>query len=278
MNPKKLIAKKIAFYDSGIGGLTVLREFIATNPNVAEIIYIADTAYMPYGLKSAELIAERMEKVATFLQKQGCEAIVLACHTASAVWLEKRPDMILPIVDAINPTAEHILLHYPNNNVIVFATQLTIATRVYQKFLSSIHNGIFIASKALAQQIEMGKKATLSELIRVIGNSQRKTVVALACTHFLFAEQEIQKEIAKHYTSTIANHNENQTLNPIEIFDPAKAIAIQAKEQLIAEKSESKQNLLISVYSTGNISDNFITKVYATLDSQQISFYSPLPL
>lgn len=93
----------IGIFDSGLGGLTVLREIERALP-AEDLIYVGDTARVPYGIKSAETVTRYSREICDFLAKQGVKAIVVACNTSSALALEAlRPNYSMPLLGVLEP-------------------------------------------------------------------------------------------------------------------------------------------------------------------------------
>lgn len=127
----------IGIFDSGIGGLTVVRELLRLAPE-ASFVYLGDTARTPYGNKSPDVIRQYAVEDATFLISQGATSIVIACNTASANALVEVREAFprVPIYDVITPAVEDALALKPNNAAVV-ATRATITSGVYQHLLEA---------------------------------------------------------------------------------------------------------------------------------------------
>src|SRR6201997_4057886 len=101
----KLDARRpsIGVFDSGFGGLTVLKELVAQYPN-ADYLYFGDTARLPYGSKSAETVAKYAVEAARFLEQQGAQMLVVACNTATALALGKITESVsIPVIGVVEP-------------------------------------------------------------------------------------------------------------------------------------------------------------------------------
>ena len=139
----------IGIFDSGVGGLTVVKEIKKLLPD-ASIIYFGDTARLPYGNKSQETIQRYSEEIADFLKSKGCKIIVIACNSASALaadYLRKKyPD--LKIYDVVSSGADAAAEITKNKKVGVIGTTATINSSVYKKKIAQINPEINIFAKA----------------------------------------------------------------------------------------------------------------------------------
>lgn len=132
----------IGVFDSGIGGLTVVRELMEALPN-EKIIYFGDTARVPYGNKSPETVLLYTKQIVEFLLSKGVKALLIACNTASAVALEQIRDKIpVPIIGVIKPGARAAAEVTKNGKIGVIATRATVASGLYEDFLLSINPGL----------------------------------------------------------------------------------------------------------------------------------------
>lgn len=126
----------IGIFDSGVGGLTVMKALIEFLPN-ENLIYFGDTARVPYGSKSPDTIRRYSIENSLFLINHGIKALVIACNTASAVSLDHLPQLLrVPVVDVISTNIEYIRSLSPKSKKLgILATRTTIESKVYEKFL-----------------------------------------------------------------------------------------------------------------------------------------------
>ena len=134
----------IGVFDSGLGGLTILKEFIRELPNY-DYVYLGDNARTPYGNKSQETIYEFTKQAVDFLFGKGCELIIIACNTASAQALKKIQQEYLParypdkkVLGVIRPLVEKVVSVSNVNRVGVIGTKATVKSGVYQKELQQL--------------------------------------------------------------------------------------------------------------------------------------------
>lgn len=138
--------KTIGVFDSGFGGLTVLRELVAHVPG-ARYLYFGDTARLPYGSKSASTVAKYAAEAAQFLQQRGMEMLVVACNTATALALpEIRAAVRVPVEGVIEPGAERAAAATRRKKAVVIATEATINSHAYARALAA--RGVHACEKA----------------------------------------------------------------------------------------------------------------------------------
>jgi glutamate racemase len=128
----------IGVFDSGFGGLTVLRELRKVLP-AANYLYFGDTAHLPYGAKSVRTVAKYAIASAHFLEQHGIEMLVVACNTATALALEDiRAAVNVPVVGVVEPGSERAAQISKRKNVAVVATEATVASHAYRKALNRL--------------------------------------------------------------------------------------------------------------------------------------------
>src|SRR4029077_15243409 len=122
----------IGVFDSGFGGLTVLKELVALIP-AADYLYFGDTARLPYGSKSAETVAKYAVEAAHFLEQQGASLLVIACNTATALALDRIVAAAhVPVVGVVEPGAEQASSASKNRRVVVVGTEATVSSHAYR--------------------------------------------------------------------------------------------------------------------------------------------------
>jgi glutamate racemase len=129
---------RIGVFDSGFGGLTVLKALIKVLPD-AEYLYFGDTARLPYGSKSAETVAQYACQAARFLAAEGAELIVVACNTATALALDEiRGATSVKVVGVIEPGAQRASAASSTQKVVVIGTEATVSSHAYWKALAAL--------------------------------------------------------------------------------------------------------------------------------------------
>lgn len=127
----------IGVFDSGFGGLTVLKALLEVIPN-ADYLYFGDTARLPYGSKSVETVAKYAVGAAHYLEQHGAQMLVIACNTATALALDKITQAAhVPVVGVIEPGAERASASSKNRRVVVIGTEATISSHAYLKALET---------------------------------------------------------------------------------------------------------------------------------------------
>lgn len=140
--------RPIGVFDSGVGGLTVAREIMRQLPN-ERIVYFGDTARVPYGNKSKETITKFSRQITRFLQTQEVKAIVVACNSASACALDAlEQEVELPIIDVVRPGAKTAIGATKNGKIGVIATEATIGSGIYSRYIKENDPNARVLSKA----------------------------------------------------------------------------------------------------------------------------------
>ena len=144
---------KIGLFDSGIGGLNVLKEFINAYPNNI-YIYYGDTLNVPYGEKTKEELFDLSSKIVNFFEEKEVDLIVIACGTVSSTCLEKlRSITSIPIFDIISPTINY-LKKKNLNGILVFGTKRTIDSHIFK---DNINNVIEVKTPEFVIMLENNK-------------------------------------------------------------------------------------------------------------------------
>ena len=153
----------IGVFDSGVGGLTVAREIMRQIPN-EKIIYFGDTARVPYGSKSQETVTRFSEQIVRFLRTFQVKTIVVACNTASAYaldTLEKNID--IPIIGVVKPGAKVAAEATRNGRIGVIATEATIGSRIYPKYIQELNKNVTIYGKACPLFVPLVEEGLLQD-------------------------------------------------------------------------------------------------------------------
>src|SRR5438045_9655926 len=125
----------ICVFDSGFGGLTVLKELVALIPS-ADYLYFGDTARLPYGSKSVETVGRYAVEATHFLEQQGANLLVIACNTATALALDQiKRAAHVPVIGVVEPGAEQASSASKNRRVVVIGTEATVSSHAYRKAL-----------------------------------------------------------------------------------------------------------------------------------------------
>ena len=195
--------RPIGVFDSGVGGITVLKEIIKLLPN-ENILYLGDTARMPYGTKSKENIIEYTKQSINFLINKNVKAIVIACGTATSQALEEiQININIPIIGIINPTVYSIDKTYKEIGVI--ATTGTINSGAWEKNIKNTCSGMKVISVScplLAQMAEEGwldneiARLTIKEYLNSFKGTNISALI-LGCTHYPLFKKLIEEELGE---------------------------------------------------------------------------------
>ena len=191
----------IGIFDSGIGGVTVLREILKVLPN-ENYIYYSDSKNNPYGDKSDDQINELCENIVNLFIEQKCKAIVIACNTASAKsaqYLREKYRNILFI--AIEPAYKMVYDYAYNEPTLVLATKGTIESEKFNLLYHTYdnHKTILLPCVGLADIIEEGNREKIKKYLKEHLESYRGKVknVVLGCTHYPLIQDEIQEVLGE---------------------------------------------------------------------------------
>ncbi len=201
----------IGVFDSGLGGLTVLRAFLKHLPQY-DYLYLGDNARAPYGNKSIEVIYEYTRQAVQFLFDRGCFLIILACNTASAKALRKIQQEWLTlhyadrrVLGVVIPLAEVGVQVSRYGRIGVIGTRATIETEVYQQELDKLRGDLKVSGLAcpllvpLVEEGSAGKPETnriLKKYLRHLKDRKVDTLI-LGCTHYPFLQKDVERIIGE---------------------------------------------------------------------------------
>ena len=246
---KENCKQPVGIFDSGIGGLTVANAISKLLPE-EELIYFGDTAHMPYGDKSKDLIKQYALRITDFLlHEKKCKAIVIACNTASAAAYEYLRDAnqgITPIINVIDPIVEAVIQDEKIHRVGLIATKTTIESGIYKEKLRRRKEELQyteLATPLLAPMIEEGfsddniSHAVIHQYLEQ-EPLQDIDALILGCTHYVI----IRDEINQFYQ------------HRIQLFDSTDIVAqklkfILEKEGLINEKRLHNDHFYVSDFT-----------------------------
>ena len=214
----------IGVFDSGIGGLTVVREIMRQIPN-EKIIYFGDTARVPYGSKSKETVTRYSRQIVRFLETHDVKTIVVACNTASAYALDElEKEIDIPMIGVVKPGAKAAAETTRNGRIGVIATEATIGSRIYNQYIEELNHDVTIWGKAcplFVPLVEEGllqdpvtdeiAKRYLTELIDLDIDT-----LILGCTHYPLIRSTLGRVMGQDVT----------------LVNPAYETAIELREML----------------------------------------------
>ncbi len=228
--------KPVGVFDSGIGGLTVVKRLSSNLPK-ENIIYFGDTARVPYGSKSNSTVIEYSIQDAKFLINKNVKAIVVACNTSSSIALsELRKNFHVPVIGMIEPGAQAALKATKNGRIGVIGTRATVNNKAYSNQIKKLNPDFQVFEKAcplfvpLAEEGWIKHKATYDiaeEYLKELRNKDIDTLV-LGCTHYPILAEVIQEVIG----------------NNVELIDSGIAAAEAVKIELDRYDLNTNKNSL----------------------------------
>lgn len=218
--------RPIGLFDSGFGGLTVMKEFIRLLPH-EDLIYLGDTARLPYGNKSPQTVLQFALENASFLLEQKIKMLIIPCHTACSHGLEiLQKTLPIPVLGMIQPGLE---LLPRGSNIAVLGTTSTIESGIYQTLIKEINPTAKIFAQACPLFVPLIEEGFYNHLsASLIAESYLRPLkgkvdtVLLACTHYPLIKTTLQKILGPQ----------------VKLVEPAERCALQAYDIL------SKANLL----------------------------------
>lgn len=193
---------RIGFFDSGIGGITVLHQALKYLPN-EDYIFYADTSHVPYGEKTKEEVREYIFNAVDFIASQGVKALVIACNTATSIAVDdlrqKYDFPILGIEPAVKPAIQSC--EGKRKKVLVLATNLTLREEKFHNLVKSIDHHEIVESLPLpglvqfAEEFEFREDKVIPYLKEKLSSFDLKQygTIVLGCTHFPYFENSIKK-------------------------------------------------------------------------------------
>jgi glutamate racemase len=200
----------IGIFDSGIGGLTVLREIKNYLPG-EHIIYLGDTARVPYGTRSAQTVLKYSIANTDFLLKQNIKLLVIACNTASAIATDAlRERYALPIIEVITPGARGAVRSTRTQRVGVIGTDATINSGAYQKAITALNHRIAVFAQPCPLFVPLAEQGWCDpedQIVQLAANrylsdikSMAIDTLVLGCTHYPLLKGAIQLYMGRQVT------------------------------------------------------------------------------
>lgn len=234
----------VGVFDSGFGGLTVLREMRARLSGV-DYLYFGDTAHLPYGAKSVRTVAKYAVASAHFLEERGIELLVVACNTATALALPQiRAAVKVPVIGVVEPGTERAAQASKHRRVVVIATQATVGSHAYKNALERLGvEATETACPLFVPLIEEGwVEHQVTEQVAHIymdqafrDGAQQADVLLLGCTHYPLIRPLLRRVVPSH----------------VEIVDSAESTAV-CVEALIGGKVKRDSGTL-RCYATDSV-------------------------
>ena len=199
----------IGVFDSGVGGLTVLRALLSRIPD-ADYLYFGDTARLPYGSKSAATVAHYAVGAVHYLQEHGAQLLVIACNTATALALEEiKAGSRVQVIGVVEPGAETAANATTKRKVVVIGTEATVASHAYRRALEA--KNVAVREKAcplLVPLVEEGwtEHPVTEQVARIYlaeafsDDSRDADVLVLGCTHYPLLKPLLRRVVPGHVT------------------------------------------------------------------------------
>ncbi len=204
---EKINSFSIGVFDSGFGGLAILKEIVKVLPEY-NYVYLGDTARTPYGSRSQEVIYRFTLQAVKFLFQKNCYLVILACNTSSSEALRKIQQQYLPkyypqrrVLGVLVPTAESAVVESKNKHIGIIATESTVNSGAFVRELKKLDPEVKVFQKAaplLVPIIETGQQN--SEIIKLVLDDYLQPFVKenidtliLGCTHYDLVKEEVQK-------------------------------------------------------------------------------------
>ena len=237
----------IGVFDSGIGGLTVLKKIVETLPN-EKYIYYADTDNVPYGTKPKEEVKKYINEAVNFLISKEVKAIVIACNTATSIAVkELREKYTIPII-GIEPAAKPAVENRGNKKVLIMATPTTIKEEKLKYLLERLEAEQYVDLIAMPKLVEFAEnkefesnnvKAYIKEQLKEF-NLEDYSELVLGCTHFPFFKNILSKIFPEG----------------TQIIDGSKGVAKRLKNVLEENNLLGNNQLEIEYYYSGRLAEN----------------------
>jgi glutamate racemase len=196
---------RIAIFDSGVGGLTVQRAILAAAPGL-DTVYLGDTARLPYGTKSADVVTRYSLNSARFLMRQGIDLLVVACNTASAVALPAlRAVLDVPVLGVVEPGARAAARASRTGRIGVIGTQSAMSSGAYPRAIAELRPDARVTSRACPLFVPLAEEGWTDpgdEVVRLVARRYLAPlrdadvdVLVLGCTHYPLLKGAIAAEM-----------------------------------------------------------------------------------
>jgi len=231
----------VGIFDSGLGGLTVMKEIMTLLPD-EDLIYFGDTARVPYGNKSAETIIRYSHEIAEFFMQKGIKLLVIACNTASAHALQSVQEQLpIPVVGVIHPGAAAAVAASQTKKIAVLATRSTIQSGAYQSAIVNLCPDADVTAIPCPLFVPLVEEDFLDhEATRLIireyltSLSPDVDTVLLGCTHYPLMKRHIQEEAGPTILIDSATTCANQVRN------------VLVEKNLLNQKRSSEPKFFVS--------------------------------
>jgi glutamate racemase len=255
-------ARPIGVFDSGIGGLTVVKALRDLLPNES-IVYLGDTARVPYGPKSAETVQRYAIELAELLTRRNAKVLVVACNTVSSVALPiLMTKFSVPVIGVIEPGARAALQASRNRHIGVIGTRATIRSGAYEKALRATDNNVRVSSRACPLLVPLIEEGLLEDdvtdqlILRYLQPlvADRIDTLVLGCTHYPLLTNAITRVLGRQITLVDSAQN------------CARAVEEMLDQQSLRAAPQNRGELHVALTDAA---DNFLN---VARDALQLSF------
>lgn len=213
----------IGVFDSGMGGLTVLRALRQALPQES-FIYLGDTARLPYGTKSPDTVKQYAVQMARLLVERQIKALVIACNTATTAALSHLQQVLpdIPVIGVVAPGAAAAIAATRNQRILVLATETTIASGAYQQFIQSQCPNASVSTQACSVLVALAEAGMVDNAVaqaamrHYLAGLREEDTLVLGCTHFPVFKSLLQTLLP----------------NGTQVVDSAQSTALALKAQL----------------------------------------------
>lgn len=228
----------IGIFDSGLGGLTVLRHLAEQFPNES-FIYLGDIARLPYGNKSPETIRKYGLQILRFLKEKNVKALIIACNSASSVFLDEDEFEGIPLLNVIGPGSKAALEISKDKKIAIVGTSATVRSGAYKKTISKMEPGASVKEVScplLVPLVEEGMagdeiaRLVLERYLKDIKAEKFETIV-LGCTHYPVLKEDFKKVLGTGVT--LVESGTVLTQKILELMNKHKIPKAEHKDQEI---------------------------------------------
>lgn len=197
----------IGIFDSGLGGLTVLKVLAEKFPEES-FCYLGDIARLPYGNKSPETIKRYGQQILKFLKDQNVKALIIACNSASTVFLSQDEFEGVPLLNVIRPGAQAALKKSVDKKIAILGTSATINSHAYRDTIQKLEASAVVLEKACPLFVPLAEEGITNDPITELVikrytqeiQDQKFQTVVLGCTHYPILKDDLKKVLGKDVT------------------------------------------------------------------------------
>lgn len=267
----------IGIFDSGYGGLTIMRDIVKLLPEY-DYIYLGDNARAPYGNRSFELVYQFTLQAVEYLFSRGCQLVILACNTASAKALRTIQQCDLPRIDAnrrvlgiIRPTVEYLSTVSTGGHIGVLATAGTIASKSYELETAKINPKFHVYGQACPLWVPLVENREYDSpgadyfvdkyISQLLSKNSDIDSVILACTHYPLLYDKISKRMPKHIRIVQQGEIVAKSLQDYLCRHPEmkSRLSKNSTAQYLTTENAEKFNELASIFIGGDINATHIS-------------------